>query len=236
MRHPGECRHHDGEPGTQVGASEDAQPRDEAAIAEAIVGDPEDREDGDAATEHRPGRPTRYPAYRGRRHGCEQRRGTDLEHDDRGIRERDLRDAGRAIAAEPPQQRDPRRHRRLPLDGSGEEGAGVRGVQRAKIDALGAGGTQHGAPGLRPQTQREQVGHRRPDDRPGRHGGDRVGYGSTPRDQQEADQQDGRRRPKRRGGLACAPPTGVSRRALPHGRSLVRRPNASMRALRSPPS
>jgi hypothetical protein len=139
--------------GTQPRVGEDAQPGDNPAIAEVTVEEPERREDRERAAEHRPRRPGGDHPDRGRADRRQDRPGARLEHHDRCITERDLRDGGRVTPPEAAQQSDPGRHRGLPLQGAGEEGAGVRGMDSAALQPLAPGGTEHGAPRPGPQRQ-----------------------------------------------------------------------------------
>jgi hypothetical protein len=148
--------------GTQPRVGEDAQPGDNPAIAEVTVEEPERREDRERAAEHRPRRPGGDHPDRGRADRRQDRPGARLEHHDRCITERDLRDGGRVTPPEAAQQSDPGRHRGLPLQGAGEEGAGVRGMDSAALQPLAPGGTEHGAPRPGPQRQGQEV---RPDRR-----------------------------------------------------------------------
>ena len=114
-------------------------------------------------------------------------------------------------SARPPsesaKQRDPCRHRRLPLHRSREEGTRVRGVQRAKTESVAAAGRgQHRPPRLRPQGQGEQVRHHRPGNRPRRDRCDRGQNRRALRDENEADRQDHSRRDQYRPNSACACP------------------------------
>jgi hypothetical protein len=122
-------------------------------VAEAAVEEAQGDEDRDRAAEHCVRGPGGDHPDRGRAHRRQDRRRADLEHDDRRVAERHLGDGGRVGTAEAPQQRDPGRHRRLPLQGPGEEGACVGGVDDARLEPLAARGTEDGPPGLGAQRE-----------------------------------------------------------------------------------